>query len=37
MAQRRQIERKAYWQQKVNEHTGSGLTRREFCRRHDIS
>lgn len=37
MEQRRHIERKAYWQQKVNEYIGSGLTQREFCRQQDVS
>lgn len=37
MAQKRHIERKSYWQEKVNEYIGSGLTQREFCRQQDIS
>lgn len=37
MAQKRHIEREAYWQEKVNEYIGSGLTQREFCRQQDVS
>ena len=37
MGQRSHREREAYWQQKVKEYIGSGLTQREFCRRQDVS